>query len=158
MRVRSLAAPLVLALAAAALAAPASSSAASCSAGNRTIDGRPSRTFCGPAKAAIVAGKKTFSFTDGQCTKTNALFAVNIGTLAISATANSKPGKLPYFGLVIAPGDSGVHLSQAVSWVSGGKRYSVLSNQVTLAASRKKGSFTGKLLPGGSTVKGTFSC
>jgi hypothetical protein len=159
MRVRTLAAPLGLALATAAFVVPASSgAAASCTAGTKTIAGRPSHTFCGPARAAVVAGSKTFRFTGGACTRSTALFTVNIGTLAISKTANAKPGKLPYFGVVITPGDSGVHLSQAVSWISGGKRYSVLSNRVTLAASLKKGTFKGTLLPGGGKVEGTFNC
>jgi hypothetical protein len=83
---------------------------------------------------------------------------MNIGTLVISATANPKPGKLPYFGLVISPVTSGVHLSQTITWTQSGKRYSLLSNHVTLAASLKKGTIKGTLLPGNTKATGTFSC
>jgi hypothetical protein len=159
MKRRTAAAPLLLALVAGALVAPAGSSASSaCTPGMSKVGGKPARTFCGTAKVVAKIGTKTFSFTGGECTKTATYFTLNIGTIVINPVANAKPGKLPYFGMTVTPGDSGVHLSQALSWVSSGKRYSVYANSVTLKTGLKKGSFNGHALPGGGKVTGTFTC
>jgi hypothetical protein len=156
---RTLVAPLALAFAAAALAAPASSGAASgCTAGLTTIGGKKAHRFCGPATATATVGGKTLRFTGGSCLRSPLAFSVNIGTVLVGAVANPKPANVPSFGLTISPGDSGVHLGQAIGWVSGGKRYSVTNNQATLSSGRAKGSFKGTLYPGGGKVSGTFSC
>jgi hypothetical protein len=156
---RTLVAPLALALAAGALVAPATSGAASgCATGLTTIGGKKAHRFCGPAKATATVGAKTFRFTGGDCAATSLAFSVNIGTVVTDPVANAKPAKVPYFGLTVAPGVSGVHIGQAITWVSGGKRYSVFNNTATLAKGFKTGSFKGTLYPGGSKVSGTFSC
>jgi hypothetical protein len=156
---RTLAAPFALALVTAALVAPASSGAASgCTAGVTTVAGKKVNRFCGPAKATATAGGKTFSFAGGSCAKNSIAFTINIGSIAVSRLPNAKPATVPYFGLTIAPGDTGVHLGQAITWIEGGKKYAVFNNTATLGSNGKKGSFKGTLYPGGGAVKGTFSC
>ncbi len=72
-------------------------------------------------------------------------------------TANSKPGPTPYFGVTVTPSDPGVHLSQVLTWTSGGKAYSVLGSRITLKSGLKSGSFTGRSIDG-KKVTGTFTC
>jgi hypothetical protein len=159
MKRRTAAAPLLLALVAGALVAPAGSSASSsCTPGITKVDGKKAQAFCGPAKAVAMVGKKRFAFSGGVCQKSGVVFTVNIGTIVISAVANAKPGSAPYFGLTVTPATSGVHVGQTLSWISGGKRYGVVSDRIKLKGGLKSGSFTGTALPGGGKVTGTFSC
>jgi hypothetical protein len=159
MNLRTLGTPLLLALAVGALVAPASSSARSaCTSGSTKVDGKPARAFCGSAKAAVKLGTKRLTFTGGECSTSGAYFTLNIGTIVINNVANSKPGPLPYFGIVVTPADTGVHLQQVLSWVSGGKRTSVANNRIALKKGVKSGSFSGTSVPGGKKVSGTFSC
>jgi len=151
--------PLLLALSAAALVVPTASSAAAaaCVPGKTTVAGKSAMRFCGPAKASATVGKTTFRFSGGQCAVAGTYFTVNIGTIVIHKTANSKPGPLPYFGVTVTPSNPGAHLRQVLGWTSGGKGYSVLSSHITLANGLKKGSFSGTSLTG-QKVKGTFTC
>ncbi|MEO9177296.1 MAG: hypothetical protein ABI317_17415 [Gaiellales bacterium] len=159
MKRRTAAAPLLLALVAAALVAPAGSSAASsCTAGVTKVGGKPAHAFCGPAKAVAQVGTKRYSFTGGVCQRSGAVFSVNIGTVVINPVANAKPGSTPYFGLTVVPPLVGVHVGQTLGWISGGKRFSVLGNRIKLTKGLKSGSFSGKSLPGGAKVTGTFTC
>jgi hypothetical protein len=155
----TIAAPLLLALTAAALVVPTTSSAAStaCVPGKTTVAGKSAMRFCGPAKAAATVGTKKFTFSGGQCAVAGTYFTVNIGTIVIHKTANSKPGPSSYFGVTVTPSNPGVHLRQVLSWNSGGKGYSVLSSHIKLADGLKSGSFTGTSL-NGQKVKGTFTC
>jgi hypothetical protein len=161
-RTARLLAPLVLALATAALAAPSSSSAASttsaaCVPGKTTVGGKQATRFCGPAKATAKVGSKTFHFSGGVCQVAGLYFQVNIGTVVNNKLANAKPGPLPYFNIALTPATTGVHLTQGLTWIFGGKRYSPISNKITIDQGLKSGSFTGKSI-GGAKVKGTFTC
>jgi hypothetical protein len=159
MKRRTAAAPLLLALVAGALVAPAGSSASSaCSPGITKVDGKKAQAFCGPAKAVAMVGTKRFAFSGGVCQKSGVVFSVNIGTIVINSVANAKPGSTPYFGLAVVPPTSGVHVGQTLSWISGGKRYAVVSDRIKLKSGLKSGTFTGTALPGGGKVTGTFSC
>ena len=158
-RTLTTAVPLLLALTAAALVVPGASSAASnaCVPGKTTVAGKSAMRFCGPAKASATVGSKTFKFSGGQCTVNATYFTLNIGTVVMHTTANSKPGPAPYFGVTVTPGSPGVHVHQVLGWTTGGKGYSVLSSHITLANGLKKGTFTGTSL-NGQKVKGTFTC
>ena len=152
-------APLLVAVTAAALVAPtaASASGAACVPGKTTVGGKSAMRFCGTAKAVAKAGSKTFTFSGGSCVATATTFTVNIGTLVINPVAGAKPGPTSYFGATVAPPKAGPHLTQPVTWTSGGKAYSVLGNTVTLKKGLKSGTFTGKSLAG-AKVTGSFTC
>jgi hypothetical protein len=159
MKRRTAAAPLLLALVAGALVAPAGSSASSsCTPGVTKIGGKPAHAFCGPAKAVAMVGTKKYSFTGGVCQRAGVVFSVNIGTVLVNPVANAKPGTVPYFGLTVVPAQTGVHIGQTLGWITGGKRFSVLGNRIKLTKGLKGGSFSGKSLPGGAKVTGTFTC
>jgi hypothetical protein len=150
---------LVTALSAAALLAPATSgaAAAACVPGKTTVGGKSAVRYCGTAKASAKVGAKTFRFVGGTCATSGPYFTINIGTLVTNSVAGAKPGPTTYFGVTVTPPSKGVHLKQALGWTSGGKRYSVLSNQITVKAGLKSGSFTGVAI-GGAKVSGSFSC
>jgi hypothetical protein len=156
---RTAIAPLLLALAAAALVAPSTSSAAgaACVPGKTTVAGKSATRFCGPAKATAKVGAKTFVFSGGVCQVSGVYFSVNIGTVVNNKLATAKPGPLPYFNIALTPASTGVHLTQGLTWIVGGKRYAPLANKITINEGLKSGSFSGKAI-GGAKVKGTFTC
>jgi hypothetical protein len=158
-RTRTTVVALLLAVSAAALVAPTASSASisACVPGATTIAGKKAVRFCGPAKASAKVGARTFAFSGGACQVSGVYFTLNIGAIIVHKTANSKPGPTPYFGVTVTPSDPGVHLSQVLSWTSGGKAYSVLGSRITLKSGLKSGSFTGRSIDG-KKVTGTFTC
>jgi hypothetical protein len=152
-------APLLVALSAAVLVAPTAATAASaaCVPGKTTVAGKSAMRFCGPAKAVAMVGAKRFTFSGGRCQKLSPYFTVNIGTLVVHPTATSSPGPTAYFGITLTPAETGVHLTQALSWTFGGKAYSVFANRITVNKGFRGGSFTGKSLSG-QKITGTFTC
>jgi hypothetical protein len=105
----------------------------------------------GTAKATVTVAEGTFTYSGGSCTANAGGLVVNIGEHAPSA-GGARPD---YFGASIAkvPG----HFENAViSFVKDGKRYSV--GTASGVATANGGSFSGTLIRGGGTVKGSFSC
>jgi hypothetical protein len=158
----------LLALAALAPIAAGSASAqpASCTPGVKTVAGLNVRVFCGPAKATVHYGSKVFAFTQGECDKTAANFAVNIGTVVLGTTKKPKPN---YFGLVVgaAAGSKparrdGSYVGGVLALDYGGKGYLIQGTtlKVTLSGNRSRGTFNGNTFLTSPTVKvtGTFSC
>jgi hypothetical protein len=162
-RVLRAAALLALAPAALWLAVSAGGSTAGCTPGMTKINGVSARVFCGPAKATVRLGGKTFTFSGGDCERTSDYLAVNIGTVLLG-TAAHKPD---YFGLdvgrILGTGTparrDGTYKGSALAVDYGGKGYAVRADQisVTLSGNRSKGTFTASLLLGGN-VSGSFSC
>lgn len=128
-----------------------------------TINGVPARAFCGTAHASVTVGGKKATFQNGLCAKTDQYVTINIGTVLLGQS-KSKPN---YFGLNIgrvfgsaqAAAKDGNYKGAALAVNYAGKGYAVNAGtiKVTLAGGRTKGTFTGKLLTGGS-VSGSFSC
>jgi hypothetical protein len=121
----------------------------------KTVGGVSMRTFCGPAKATVHYGSKTWTFSQGQCTK-SPYFAVNIGTVVLGVTSKPKPD---YFGLTVQK-VGGVVKPMAITFDHGGKGYPVRTDTatVTLSAGQTKGAFSGTSFVDGTKVTGTFSC
>jgi hypothetical protein len=159
MRTSTAIAPLVLALAAAALVAPSTSSAAgaACVPGHTQVGGKSATRFCGPAKAVAKVGSRKFTFTGGVCQVSGIYFTVNIGTVVNNKLATAKPGPLSYFNIALTPASTGVHLTQGLTWISGGKRYAVIGNKITINQGLKSGSFSGRAISG-AKISGTFTC
>jgi hypothetical protein len=98
MRVKTLLVLPALAIAAGLVAgAAAAPTRTACTPGQSTIDGRSAMTFCGPAKATVKVGGKTYAFKGGSCIKTSTYVNVNIGTVVFGA----KNQKQPYFSVLI---------------------------------------------------------
>jgi hypothetical protein len=142
----------------------AGSAAAACSAGVHPYGGVTARTFCGPAKATVTVGGKTFAFSGGSCERGAAYLTVNIGTVVLGTTSKPKPeyfgltvGKVPMLGGVPAKTD-GTYTPQALTAAHAGKGYAILSAKVTLKGNRSKGTFTGTVFGTSGKVTGSFGC
>ena len=140
------------ALAALALAAQAPARPA-CTAGVHTLGGATVRTFCGPAKATLRLGTRTYVFAGGECARSGTTLGLNIGTITLGGTPKSR-----YFGLLVSRAThDGRFTNQIVSWQFPGKGGGLAGAKVTLSGGQKKGSFSGSVI-GGGTASGTFSC
>jgi hypothetical protein len=139
-----------LALCAAAGALPGSSAAvttqAGCTQGPTTVGGASAHAFCGPAKATVHVAGKTYHFKQGAClksegfTKGSKVLSINIGTETLPPAAP----KRAYFGVLLDKAKGGTFTDQAVSWQVPGRGFAVFNNKVVVAATLKKGSFSGK--------------
>ena len=126
---------------------------AGCTAGWRTANGIAYLTWCGPARATLHLGGKTYAFSGGRCYRGAGAFAINLG----SVTRPPNKRKLLYFGITVFAPHDGTFRNQGVAWqFSNGGRGS-LDATIKLAGGRTKGTFAGATLAG---VKGsgTFSC
>ena len=110
------------------------------------------RTYCGPAKATLKVGGKKYLFRGGNCKISNGNWLLNIGTI----TLVGKP-KYRYLGITVFSRKPGKH-SAAVSYQLQGKTKSLRNAYVTLARGLKKGTYTGKVTPGGGKASGSFTC
>jgi hypothetical protein len=162
-------AALVVAVGSAAGAAGAPTRVA-CTPGSSTIDGKSAMTFCGPAKATVKVGGKTYSFKGGACVKTAKYLNINIGTVVFGATKQKQayfsvligqyPGANP--GTKAAPKDGTyggglvVVRYQGKAWDLNGFDKDV---KVTLKKNRTAGTFTGSThFTPRIKVTGSFSC
>lgn len=128
---------------------------ADCTAGVHSSGGVNYRTFCGPARATLHLGAKTYVFSGGSCDSTSDTFTINIGTITLP------PGtpKYRYFGITVFTGRDGTYRNEGVAWqFPNGQRGALIRATIRLTNGRKKGSFSGKALTGGLTGSGTFSC
>lgn len=138
--------------------------AAGCTAGVHPFGSVMARTFCGPAKATVTVGGKTFTIAGGQCERGPAYVAVNIGTVVLGTTTKKKPdyfgvvvGKAPIVGGTPATKD-GTYTPQALAAVHAGRSYALVGAKMTLKGNRTKGTFTGSAFGSGGKVTGSFSC
>jgi hypothetical protein len=146
-------AAVVVAVAAVGGRAAASPRSSACTAGTHTVSGATVRTFCGPAHATVKTAGRTFTFSTGQCALSGGYFSVNIGSITLPP---AKP-KFTYLGIDVKPAKAGAHSNQIVSWQVPGTSYSILGASVTVGPGLKSGSFSGRVLTGG-TASGSFSC
>ncbi len=140
----------MVALCAAAGALPGSSAAevntqAGCTQGPTTVGGASAHAFCGPAKATVHVAGKTYHFRQGTClksegfTKGSKVLSINIGTETLPPAAP----KRAYFGVLLDKAKGGTFTDQAVSWQLPSRGFAVFDNKVVVAATLKKGSFSG---------------
>ena len=99
------------------------------------------------------AAGETFTFTSGQCALASGFFSVNIGSITLPP---AKP-KFTYLGIDVKPATAGTHTNQIVAWQVPGNGYSIAGATVIISAGMKSGSFSGRLLSGG-TASGSFTC
>jgi hypothetical protein len=140
---------------AAAVASGGSGSVQACKPGVRSVGKILVRTFCGPAKASLTVGGKPQAFRQGSCTRLQATFTINIGTITIG---KAKP-KYDYFGISIAGANhDGNYPRAAIGWAYHGRRYAAFNAKLKLAGNRTRGTFSGRVVSSKATVKGSFSC
>jgi len=147
----------LVALAATASAGAAARHADACKAGVHVVGKTTYRVFCGPASASVKVSGKTQSFHHGSCLSTGAgkVFAISIGTLTIS----KGKARYRYLGITVPSARrDGVYKRAVVTWVYGGKRYTLYNVTVRLAAKRTRGTFSGRIVGRRGTVRGSFRC
>jgi hypothetical protein len=138
-----------------------------CKPGPTTIRGANVHAWCGPAKAVVRVGGKTYRFANGLCLKTEGftkgskVVAINIGTQTLPPDAP----KSSYFGVLIDKAKGGTYTDQAVSWQVPGKGFAVLVNKVVVSANLRKGSFSGRAsvringrVKDAGLAKGSWTC
>jgi hypothetical protein len=135
-----------------------------CKPGVHTFSGSTkARTFCGPARATVTVGGKTFTFKGGNCQRGKKYLTINIGTVVLGSTSKPRP---EYFGITVgktaaggtpAPKD-GTYDSAVIAVVHKHKGYPIGNSSVTLMGGRTKGTFTGTLAGSGDAVSGSFRC
>ncbi len=112
------------------------------------------RTFCtGKATATVTTGGSTTVIKGGSCGKSGNYFTINVGVVVGPGYKGPKPN---YFGLDVPP--------KATTFTNGVLAYAVhgvggfaTSNNGTVAANHKSGTFSGTDLQGKS-VSGSFTC
>jgi hypothetical protein len=147
--------PLVVTVAAllAVLAGTQASARPSCTPSVRTRGGVTYRTFCGPARAVVHLGGRTYVFTGGSCDK--GAFTINIGTI----TLPPRRPRYRYFGITVFTNRDGTFADQAVTWqLPNGRRNSLFHATVVLAGGRSRGTFSGSTLVGNVKGSGSFHC
>src|SRR5262249_62348585 len=116
-----------------------------CTAGVRTSSGVTYRTFCGPAKATVHVGGKTYMFSGGSCDTTSPAFQIHIGTIPLPP---GKP-KYRYFGIAVFTKHDGTFANQAISWqFPNGMHGSLYRAKIVLRGGRAKGTFSGVTIAG----------
>jgi hypothetical protein len=155
---------LVLAgLAVAALLAIPASASAKCKPGTHKFGSGQARTFCGKASVTVSIGGQKITLKGGGCERTKNNFTLNIGTILLGVDSPKRPN---YFGISVgkppystpASKDGTYTGNGAVAFIINHKRYSLQNPTITLKSNRSKGSFSGKVLRGGTATTGTFSC
>jgi hypothetical protein len=136
--------------------------ATECTPKTKTVGGQRATVFCGPAKAVVHMGGKTYSFSSGECTKQPGAFAVNIGTKTAKPTAGYS-----YLGLIAQGNNPGTYMGDKVSitFNVGRLHASLLApggsarpdTKVVLATRLRSGTFSGKN-ERGQRVTGSFTC
>jgi hypothetical protein len=139
---------------------------AACEPQTTKVEGHKATRFCGPATAAIHAGKHWFRLSGGSCAGTSKFFTINVGTAVVAANQ-----KIPYFGLTVgqypnalktrkpAGADGVYHLGVVVVRWHGGAWDINGYVRVTLWGDRTGGRFEGRTSDYPHTaISGTFNC
>jgi hypothetical protein len=136
--------------------------ATECTPKTKTVGGHRATVFCGPAKAVVHMGGKTYSFSSGECMKQPGSFAVNIGTKTAKPTAGYS-----YLGLTVQGNKPGTYTGDKVliTFNVGRLHASLLTpggnaradTKVVLASSLNSGTLSGKN-ERGQRVTGFFTC
>ncbi len=113
------------------------------------------RTFCGPAKASLTVAGGRQAFRQGSCTRLQATFTINVGTITIGKAKL----RYDYFGVSIAGANhDGNYPRAAIGWAYHGRRYALHNAKLKLAGNRTRGTFAGRVVGSKASVKGSFSC
>ena len=138
-----------------------SSARGSCTQGGVTIHGSVVMVYCGPARATVTYGGKTYVFTQGSCnTAVAGVVGVNIGM-------NQMTGPLPnkFKGIIMSfPSRNGAHTTGASAGWSLPPKSVVLANpRVVISGGGTRGTFSGTATLAGNgpslgAATGTFRC
>ena len=149
----------VLAAGAAAFAvwvAPSAGTPGACKPGQRTVGGTTIVVHCGPAKATVKVGGKTYQIFGGTCgwKPSAALYMVDVGIQSL----NSKQPRARYLGVRSSHRRGGTYTNVAVAFQVNRTGYTLGRSTVTISRDLERGSFSGDLLFGVGSAKGSWTC
>jgi hypothetical protein len=154
-------------LAAGGHARPLQPKRAACTVKHTTIGGHSAVVECGPAKATVRYGGKTFKFSGGTCKRTSAPFPAVAFTLYIGTrvTGAASPHLFFAFGDVKRDGTY-TTADFEVGFQEDGVAYSLHKGKTTVSRRLRQGTFSGgtvifgkgKLGAKGKAISGAFTC
>jgi hypothetical protein len=132
-----------------------------CTPRSTTVGGKPAKILCGPAKATVQYGGKTYRFAGGTCSKIG-FWNLYIGT---KVTGGASPHLFFAFGEVKRDGTYPLSKFE-VGFQEKGVAYDLHNGSVTLSGNLTKGTFkggsivfgNGKAGAPGQSMSGAFSC
>ncbi len=127
--------------------------AAKCKSGVTVVNRVRVRTFCGPAKAVVKAGGRTWRFAGGRCIKSQAGLQVGVGRYSLNTSNPSFRG----FWLSSPKAKDGVSRLNVIDWQVPGAAYSFTTSTLRVAGKVTRGTFTGRV-GGLGRGSGSFSC
>ena len=105
----------------------------------KTIRGIPAQVYCGPAKATVTVGKRTFKVSNGRCDTTAGFLEVGIG---VSRRPTSKLPLWNFLYISAEPkGGTDTHAATAVAYP--GRYYVGPIVRVHVSAALTTGTFSG---------------
>ncbi len=141
----------IVALATAGTTGSANASPLTCSPGGKVQDGRYVQVFCGPARATLVLGARTFRFRPGECRRTKDFTTVTLGTY----TVGNPP--IARYLRIVGPRRDGTTRKGAITWQLPGTSDGIARAELTLTAKGARGSFGGRS-QSGLAAHGSFTC
>lgn len=129
---------------------------AACKPGVQKLDGKTVYRFCGPAKANVTVDGRKYSFKGGRCKvdRKAQLYLVDIG---IATKPPARP-TAQYFEVRAKKLSDGVSSTGAVSFVVGGRPYTIVPNTVKISGKMTRGTFRGGILGPGARASGSWTC
>ncbi len=136
--------------------APSAGTSAACDPGQRVVKGTSILVHCGPARATVKVGGKTYKIFGGKCklTREARLYVVDVG---IATIAGSQP-TARYLGIRSQRLTPGLTRSAGIAVHAGRKAYSVAPSVVKVAKGMRSGTFSGDALGPRGAVSGSWTC
>ena len=135
---------------------PSAGTPAACDPGTRVVEGTTIYVYCGPARATVKVGGKTYRIFGGKCKRMREakLYVVDVGIITV---AGGKP-TARYLGIRskrLTPGTTttagiGVQVAKAA--------YNVAPNVVKVGNGMRSGTFSGDALGRAGRVSGSWTC
>ena len=120
---------------------PSAGTPAACDPGTRVVEGTTIYVYCGPARATVKVGGKTYRIFGGKCKRMREakLYVVDVGIITV---AGGKP-TARYLGIR-------VQVAKAA--------YNVAPNVVKVGNGMRSGTFSGDALGRAGRVSGSWTC
>ena len=129
---------------------------ATCKPGEREVGGTTLQFHCGPGRATVRTGGRSFQIIGGTCgwRPAAALYMVDIG---IKTLGPAKP-TARFLEIRTAHKRPGTYDNVGIAFQVGRKQYSLGRSKVTIAKDLKHGTFSGLFLFGTGSARGSWSC
>jgi hypothetical protein len=136
--------------------APSAGTPAACDPGTRVVKGTTIHVYCGPAKATVKVGGKTYRIFGGKCKRTpgTKLYEVDVGIITV---AGSKP-TARYLGIRSKRLTPGTTTTAGVAVQVAKSAYNVAPNVVKIGKGMRSGTFSGDALGRAGRVSGSWTC